>query len=126
MLILGVCFHTSFQKFTISEGPDLGGSLALVQYSANSDKFCVDNNLLCLLHADTQDFDHGSITTDYNDNLPHSESDTYIDMYSEEKDTKGVEDVGLVIADILTIVSRVIIALTGAIFGTRQVLRKLE
>lgn len=125
-LILGLCFHVSFQKFEFSKPSTISESMPLAQYTIPNVEQCNPTNIVCLLAAESASL----VSSDtYAADLPSEfeyEAPTYQNEFEVNKSQSSIEKTALTVADILTIAARVIIALSGAIFGTRKALGKLN
>ena len=126
LLVLGFCFHTSFQTFDFNNPATVSESLPLAQYTNEPHLDCNPGDLVCLLSAEAADL----ISSDsYAASLPSEfeyRAPTYTNSYAEDRQVSQLEKTALTVADIMTIAARVIIALSGAIFGTRKALSKLN
>lgn len=126
LLILGLCFHASFQTFEFSEPATVLNSMPLAQYTVPNVEQCDPTDVVCLLAHESANL----ISSDtYAADLPSEfeyRAPTYQNEYEVNQSQSSLEKTALTVADILTIAARVIIALSGAIFGTRKALGKLN
>jgi hypothetical protein len=126
LLVLGFCFHTSFQTFDFNNPSTVSESLPLAQYTIPNVEQCSPTDLVCLLSNEAANL----ISSDsYAASLPSEfeyRAPTYTNEFTQEDGISKLEKTALTVADILTIAARVIIALSGAIFGARKAVSKLN
>lgn len=125
-LFLGICFHASFQTFDFNNPATVSDSLPLAQYTIPNIEQCSPTDFVCLLSSEAAElvsFDSyaAELPTEFEYKAP-----TYANEYSSNAGVSQIEKTALTIADILTIAARVIIALSGAIFGARKAVSKLN
>lgn len=125
-LVLGFCFHASFQTFDFSNPGTMSESLPLAQYTIPIVEQCSPTDLVCLLSNEaaqlvSSDSYAAELQSEFEYRAP-----TYSNEYTAESGVSKIEKTALTVADILTIAARVIIALSGAIFGARKAVSKLS
>lgn len=126
LLLLGLCFHASFQTFEFSRPETVLNSAPLVQYSEIPANACSPTELVCLLSNEAAQLVSSDTYANSASSFEEFAPPTYTEEFTLPQEQSKIEKTALTIADVLTIVSRVIIALAGAIFGTRKALSKLN
>lgn len=126
MLFLGFCFHASHQSFDPAAPESFVATLEAEQYTNFYDSHTPSMQYLCMVDSKFCEGEPTNLQRQFDSQLNELPNVTYTEQYTDKLAPSEVEITALKVADILTVISRVIIAVAGAIFGTRKALQKLN